>query len=138
MKDPSGPGGAGFRPAIGNDRLGWRRLPAGDLIPTHLTGETNTLYENDGSGMSEDRTEAVKLAAPSFPFTGFGGGWLDLNNAGRLDFLVLTASCGSSKLWRCRETLSRSDKTTSFFKVWETELSRTSASGRGRRFRSWR
>lgn len=42
--------------------------------------------------MFEDRTEAVKLAAPSFPFTGFGGGWLDLNNAGRLDFLVLNCA----------------------------------------------
>ncbi len=63
-----------------------------DLILTHLTGETNTLYENDGAGMFEDRTDAVGLGAPSFPFTGFGGGWLDLNNNGWLDLLVVNGA----------------------------------------------
>ncbi len=59
-----------------------------DVFVTHLVGEHNTLWVNDGTGNFEDRTEAHRLAAPSFPYTGFGTLWADLDNDGFLDLFV--------------------------------------------------
>ena len=59
-----------------------------DLFMTHLTGETNTLYVNDGSGVFEDRTRKAKLNVASRAFTGFGTAWVDLDGDGRLDLFV--------------------------------------------------
>jgi hypothetical protein len=63
-----------------------------DLFLTHLAGETNTLYVNDGSGLFEDRTLESGLGAPSFPFTSFGTGWIDFDNDGWLDLLVVSGA----------------------------------------------
>ena len=63
-----------------------------DLFVTHLTGETNTLWVNDGAGLFEDRTALAGLGAPSFPFTGFGTGALDADNDGRLDLLAVNGA----------------------------------------------
>lgn len=60
-----------------------------DLFVSHLNGETNTVYVNDGDGNFEDRSIETQLAAASFPYTGFGAGWVDYDNDGRLDVLVL-------------------------------------------------
>jgi len=57
-----------------------------DLIMGHITGETNTLFVSDGTGLFEDRTIALGLAAESFPSTTFGCGWFDYDNDGWLDF----------------------------------------------------
>jgi hypothetical protein len=59
-----------------------------DLFMTHLTGETNTLYINDGQGWFEDRTAASGLGGPSKAMTAFGTGALDYDNDGNLDFYV--------------------------------------------------
>jgi len=59
-----------------------------DLFMTHLTRETNTLYVNDGRGWFEDRSIAMGLAAPSKAYTGFGTGWLDVDNDGWLDIFT--------------------------------------------------
>jgi tetratricopeptide (TPR) repeat protein len=59
-----------------------------DLFATHLTGEYNTLYVNDGKGWFEDRSIALGLAGPSLPYTGFGTGWIDLENDGWPDLFV--------------------------------------------------
>ena len=59
-----------------------------DFLVTHLVRETNTLYLNDGDGMFLDRTAASGLGPPSWPMTGFGAGWIDADNDGRLDLLV--------------------------------------------------
>ena len=63
-----------------------------DLFVTHLMGETNTLYVNDGNGLFEDRTVFFGLASSSFPYTAFGTGWLDVENDGWLDLLVLNGA----------------------------------------------
>ena len=63
-----------------------------DLFMTHLMGETNTLYVNLGSGLFDDRTIEAGLAANSFPYTSFGTGWIDFDNDGRLDLLVLSGA----------------------------------------------
>ncbi len=63
-----------------------------DLFMTHLTEETNTLYINDGTGMFEDASVSSGLARPSFSLTGFGTGWLDVDNDGRLDLLAVNGA----------------------------------------------
>ncbi|MEL7060591.1 MAG: FG-GAP-like repeat-containing protein [Acidobacteriota bacterium] len=62
-----------------------------DLFLTHLEGETNTLYENR-NGVCRDVTAALGLAAPSWRSTGFGTGFLDLDNDGRLDLFAVNGA----------------------------------------------
>ena len=59
-----------------------------DLFMTHLLGETNTLYVNNGEGWFEDRTVSTGLAAPSRGYTSFGTAWLDYDNDGWLDLYI--------------------------------------------------
>lgn len=61
-----------------------------DVFLTHLNGETNTLYVNDGEGLFVDRTLASGLGPPSLPFTSFGTSWIDYDNDGWLDLLVVS------------------------------------------------
>jgi hypothetical protein len=59
-----------------------------DLFMTNLTGETNTVYVNDGRGWFAERSIRTGLAGPSKPYTGFGTAWLDVDNDGWLDVWV--------------------------------------------------
>jgi hypothetical protein len=59
-----------------------------DLFMTHLLGETNTIYINNGEGWFEDRTVSTGLAAPSQGYTSFGTAWLDVDNDGWLDLYI--------------------------------------------------
>lgn len=59
-----------------------------DLFMTHLTGDTNTLYVNDGTGHFVDRSLASGMAAPSRQFTGFGTVLIDIDNDGNQDVVV--------------------------------------------------
>lgn len=59
-----------------------------DLFLTHLKGETNTLYVNDGRGRFTDRTTEAGLGSPSLPYTGFATGWFDVDNDGWLDLFI--------------------------------------------------
>ncbi len=63
-----------------------------DLFMAHLTGESNTLYVNDGRGMFEDRSVRMGLGPASQPFTGFGAAWFDQDNDGWLDLLVVNGA----------------------------------------------
>ncbi len=63
-----------------------------DLFLAHLTGETNTLYRNEGRGLFRDATLAVGLGAPSLPWTGFGTAWVDIDNDSRLDIVVVNGA----------------------------------------------
>ena len=63
-----------------------------DLIMTHISDETNTLYVNDGHGLFEDTTVPIGLATPSKGFTGFGTGWFDYDNDGWLDLIVVNGA----------------------------------------------
>ena len=60
-----------------------------DLFLTHLAGETNTYYRNDGGAVFHDVTDSLGLGTPSLPRTGFGTGFLDFDHDGRLDLLVV-------------------------------------------------
>ncbi|MGE3165301.1 MAG: CRTAC1 family protein [Planctomycetota bacterium] len=59
-----------------------------DLFMTHLTGETNTFYRNNGRAHFEDTTVAQGLASPSRSFTGFGTGAIDFDRDGWLDIFA--------------------------------------------------
>jgi hypothetical protein len=59
-----------------------------DLFLTHLMGESNTLYVNDGGALFEDRTVEFGLAALSLAHTSFGTSWIDFDNDGLLDLLA--------------------------------------------------
>ena len=63
-----------------------------DLFMTHLAEETNTLYRNQGGAFFEDDTIEAGLGAPSRGFTGFGTAYLDYDNDGWLDLLVVNGA----------------------------------------------
>ena len=59
-----------------------------DLFLTHLSGETNTFYRNDGPGFFQDVTDEKGLGGVSQPYTGFGASWFDYDGDGVLDLFV--------------------------------------------------
>ena len=71
-----------------------------DLFMTHLVGETNTLYRNDGAGEFDDYTMEAGLGAPSHSFTSFGTRWLDFDNDGLLDIAVANGAVASIEALR--------------------------------------
>ena len=60
-----------------------------DLFMTHLNGEKNTLYVNDGNGWFDDLSYRTRLGAPSLPYTAFGMAFFDYDNDGWLDILAV-------------------------------------------------
>jgi hypothetical protein len=63
-----------------------------DLFVTHQAQETNTLYVSQGEGEAFsflDRTAASRLAASSFPLTGFGVAAFDVELDGDLDMVAV-------------------------------------------------
>ncbi|MDE0039811.1 MAG: CRTAC1 family protein [Gammaproteobacteria bacterium] len=63
-----------------------------DLFMTHDVKESNTLFVNDGDGWFEDRSNILGVAAGSMAFTGFGTGWIDVDNDGDLDLFAANGS----------------------------------------------
>ena len=62
-----------------------------DLFLSHYDHETNTLYANQ-SGDFADLSLASGLGTPSIPFTGWGTAFLDYDNDGWLDLLVVNGA----------------------------------------------
>jgi hypothetical protein len=63
-----------------------------DLFVTELTGEGHNLFVNDGSAVFSDQSTASGLGPRSLPYTGFGTGWFDYDNDGRLDLLTVNGT----------------------------------------------
>jgi hypothetical protein len=63
-----------------------------DLFVTNLTGETNTLYVNQGANLYQDGTAASGLGPASLPLTGFGTRLVDYDNDGWLDVIVVNGA----------------------------------------------
>jgi enediyne biosynthesis protein E4 len=63
-----------------------------DLVMTELTSEGSNLYVNDGHGLFNDSSAPSMLGPATLPFTGFGTGWLDYDNDGRLDLLAVNGT----------------------------------------------
>jgi len=67
-----------------------------DLFITELVGQGDDLYVNDGSGVFEDRSARAGIRLPSLPFTGFGAGWIDIDNDGWLDLVTVNGAVTQS------------------------------------------
>ncbi|MEM9596261.1 MAG: CRTAC1 family protein [Acidobacteriota bacterium] len=63
-----------------------------DLFMTHLDGQTNTLFANDGGGTFRDVSSRSGLGPPSLATTGFGTGFLDIDNDGDLDLFAVNGA----------------------------------------------
>lgn len=63
-----------------------------DIFVVHLYGETNTLYVNQGGGVFDDVTFQFKLGAISRSMTGFGTHFMDYDNDGVLDVVVVNGA----------------------------------------------
>ncbi len=59
-----------------------------DLLITNLTNEGASLYENRGTVGFAEVSEARGLSKATVAFTGFGAGWFDSLNSGRLDLFI--------------------------------------------------
>jgi hypothetical protein len=59
-----------------------------DLFVTNIIGESHVLYLNDGTGNFEDARTKSGLGAATASMTGFGTGWIDYDNDGRLDLFL--------------------------------------------------
>lgn len=60
-----------------------------DFFLTHFTDDHNTYYEQVSPGLWVDRSYQVGLAAPSLKFLGFGTEWVDFDNNGTLELIVV-------------------------------------------------
>jgi predicted nucleotidyltransferase len=70
-----------------------------DLLVGNLTGETDSLFHNEG-GYFIDRTIAAGLAAESQRYTRFGLGFVDFDHDGRLDLFEATGRVSKTdKMW---------------------------------------
>jgi enediyne biosynthesis protein E4 len=58
------------------------------IFVTNLTREGATLFRNHGGGEFSDATLEFRLLQPTFPSTGFGTQWFDLDNDGLLDLFI--------------------------------------------------
>jgi hypothetical protein len=63
-----------------------------DLIVTVLPSEGHNVFVNDGSGLFENRSAASGVHGYSMGYTGWGTAWLDFDNDGWLDVLVVHGS----------------------------------------------
>ena len=62
-----------------------------DIIVDNLSGEYATLYVNE-KGWFEDRSHESGVMLPTAPFTGFGAAFLDFDNDGWLDILIVNGA----------------------------------------------
>jgi len=69
-----------------------------DLFLTHLRGETNTLYKNDGNALFADTTVREGLSAPSRPYTAFGVGFIDADHDSDLDVFIANGDVRANDL----------------------------------------
>lgn len=60
-----------------------------DLIVSHLSSESTTLYLNDGTGVFEDHTRSMGLHDASLRHTGWGTALIDLDHDGALDLPIV-------------------------------------------------
>ena len=59
------------------------------IVNTDFANDYNVLFQNDGSGFFSDVSYEAKIADSSIPFVGFGDGFLDYDNDGWKDLLIV-------------------------------------------------
>jgi hypothetical protein len=62
------------------------------LFVTNIMQDPAALFVNEGGGIFSDRTVAAGLVPGTFGKTGFGTGWLDWDNDGWLDLVVVNGA----------------------------------------------
>jgi hypothetical protein len=60
-----------------------------DLVNTVFADDYNVLFQNDGTGFFTDISYQADIALSSMPFVGFGDGFLDYDNDGWKDLLII-------------------------------------------------
>ncbi len=63
-----------------------------DLFIGELAGQGADLYVNNGRGLFVDESARAGLRLLTLPYTGFGAGWLDVDNDGHLDLAVVNGA----------------------------------------------
>ena len=59
-----------------------------DIFLTHFSDDYNTLYRNLGNGNFRDVSHLSEIAFPSWPFLGWGTGFVDVDNDGWEDLFI--------------------------------------------------
>ena len=59
------------------------------IVSTTFADDYNVLFQNDGTGSFTDVSYHANIAKPSIPFVGFADGFLDYDNDGWKDLLVI-------------------------------------------------
>jgi hypothetical protein len=60
-----------------------------DIVNTTFADDYNVLFQNDGTGSFTDVSYQAGIAEASIPFVGFGDGFLDYDNDGWKDLLIV-------------------------------------------------
>lgn len=60
-----------------------------DIVNTDFADDYNVLFQNDGQGNFTDVSYQAGIALSSIPFVSFGDGFLDYDNDGWLDLLII-------------------------------------------------
>src|SRR6056297_717315 len=63
-----------------------------DFFLTHFSGDNNTYYEQVYPGIWTDRSVQADFVEPSMPMLGFGTEWIDADNDGQNELLVLNGN----------------------------------------------
>jgi hypothetical protein len=60
-----------------------------DIVSTTFSDDYDVLFQNDGTGNFSDVSYQSGIAGPTIPFVGFGDGFLDYDNDGWKDLLIV-------------------------------------------------
>ena len=60
-----------------------------DLVNTVFSDDYDVVFHNDGTGNFEDVSYRIGVASPTVPFVGFGDGFLDFDNDGWKDLMIV-------------------------------------------------
>jgi enediyne biosynthesis protein E4 len=63
-----------------------------DIVSTDFSDDYDVVFHNDGSGNFADLSYKSGVAAPTIPFVGFGDGFLDYDNDGWKDLLIVNGN----------------------------------------------
>ncbi|HZZ40089.1 MAG TPA: CRTAC1 family protein [Acidobacteriaceae bacterium] len=63
-----------------------------DLVTTTFSDDYDIVFHNDGTGNFQDLSYKTGIAAASIPFVGFGDGFLDYDNDGWKDLLIVNGN----------------------------------------------
>jgi len=74
---------------MGVDAADYDRSGYPSIFTTNFSGEMNSLFRNLKTGFFSDVTEETGLGAPSIPYLGWGTRFVDYDNDGWLDLLIV-------------------------------------------------